>query len=71
MARELGDGWAEEVHRDDLDRCLKTYMSHFDAKEFRTQYRLRRHDGAYRWIDDAGIPRYAPEGAFLGRYSRE
>src|SRR5262249_2908908 len=30
------------------------------------QYRLRRHDGAYRWIDDTGIPRIARDGEFLG-----
>jgi signal transduction histidine kinase len=30
------------------------------------QYRLRRYDGAYRWIDDTGIPRYARDGKFLG-----
>jgi PAS domain S-box-containing protein len=55
------------VHRDDFDRCLQVYKSHFEArKEFRMQYRLRRHDGAYRWVDDIGIPRYAGAGAFLG-----
>jgi PAS domain S-box-containing protein len=67
MAQELGDGWAEGVHRDDVDGCLKTYVSHFDArKEFRMQYRLRRHDSAYHWIDDTGIPRYGRDGRFLG-----
>ena len=30
------------------------------------EYRLRRHDRTYRWIDDTGIPRYAPGGSFLG-----
>jgi len=30
------------------------------------EYRLRRHDGTYRWIDDTGIPRYARDGSFLG-----
>jgi signal transduction histidine kinase len=30
------------------------------------QYRLRRHDGMHRWIDDTGIPRYARDGTFLG-----
>ena len=30
------------------------------------EYRLRRHDGIYRWIDDTGIPRYARDGSFLG-----
>ena len=30
------------------------------------EYRLRRHDRTYRWIDDAGIPRFARDGSFLG-----
>jgi len=67
MAQQVGNGWAEGVHQGDFDGCLKTYMSHFDArKDFRMQYRLRRHDGAYRWIDDTGIPRFAHDGTFLG-----
>jgi PAS domain S-box-containing protein len=67
MAQELGNGWADGVNREDFDSCLETYISHFDArKPFRMQYRLRRHDGAYRWIDDTGIPRYARDGRFLG-----
>jgi PAS domain S-box-containing protein len=67
MAQEVGHGWAEGIHRDDYDRCLETYIRHFVLrKEFRMQYRLRRYDGAYRWIDDTGIPRYARDGTFLG-----
>lgn len=67
MAQELGNGWTEGVHREDFDRCLETYVSHFDArKEFRMQYRLRSRDGTYRWIEDTGIPRYARDGTFLG-----
>src|SRR5436305_1156281 len=43
MERELGTGWAQGVHPDDLDRFLKTYIEHFDARRpFRMQYRLRR-----------------------------
>jgi PAS domain S-box-containing protein len=65
--QEIGNGWSEGVHHDDFDRCLKVYTTHFDArKDFRMQYRLRRHDGAYRWIDDTGIPRFARDGTFLG-----
>ena len=67
IQQELGDGWLEGVHPEDSDRCLKTYVSQFDArKEFRMDYRLRRYDGTYRWIDDAGIPRYGRDGSFLG-----
>jgi PAS domain S-box-containing protein len=67
MAQELGRGWAECVHPDDYERCLENYFGSFDLrKEFRMQYRLRRYDGAYRWIDDTGIPRYGRDGGFLG-----
>jgi PAS domain S-box-containing protein len=67
LAQELGNGWSEGVHRDDFERCIEIYTSHFDArKDFRMQYRLRRRDDTYRWIDDTGIPRFASDGAFLG-----
>jgi PAS domain-containing protein len=63
----MGNGWSAGVHRDDFERCIEVYTSHFDArKDFRMQYRLRRHDGAYRWIDDTGSPRIAGDGEFLG-----
>jgi PAS domain S-box-containing protein len=67
LAEEVGDGWTQGIHQDDFDRCINVYSSHFDArKDFRMQYRLRRHDGAYRWIDDTGIPRFSRDGTFVG-----
>lgn len=67
IASELGEGWAEGVHPDDLARCLEIYVQHFEArKAFRMEYRLRRADGSYGWILDDGAPRYGDDGAFLG-----
>lgn len=67
LEQEAGNGWAENVHPDDLDRCLKTYASNFDArKPFEMEYRMRHRSGQYRWIFDRGVPRYTPEGRFEG-----
>jgi PAS domain S-box-containing protein len=67
LEQELGDGWSQGVHPNDLDRCLKTYIEAFDArKPFVMEYRLRRHDGEYRWVSDNGVPRYDRERNFAG-----
>lgn len=67
LAQELGDGWAEGVHPDDLSDCLKTYREAFEARQpFVMEYRLRYHDGSYRWITDHGAPHYAIDGCFCG-----
>ncbi|MBV8077123.1 MAG: PAS domain-containing sensor histidine kinase, partial [Planctomycetaceae bacterium] len=65
--QDAGQGWTEGVHPDDLGRCWETYASAFDARRpFTMEYRLRRHDGEYRWILDTGVPRFAPDGTFSG-----
>jgi PAS domain S-box-containing protein len=67
LEQELGDGWAEGVHPDDLRRCLDVWLGCFARREpFEMEYRLRRHDGEYRWILDRGTPSFGAEGRFLG-----
>ena len=67
LEQELGNGWAEGVHSDDFEKCLQTYTEAFDARrDFRMEYRLRRHDGEYRWVLDTGVPRFELGGGFAG-----
>src|SRR5215468_10243781 len=67
MDQEVGTGWIEGVHPDDVQGCLDGFLPAFHArKPFRMEYRLRRADGEYRWVDESGIPRYTPGGEFAG-----
>lgn len=67
LDQELGNGWTEGVHPDDLTHCLNTYHSAFDGRQkFSMVYRLRRYDGEYRWIVDEGTPRYDAQDKFVG-----
>ena len=67
LEQELGNGWTEGVYPDDFQQCLDIYTQAFDnRKPFSMEYRLRRYDGEYRWIQDDGCPRYSINGEFIG-----
>jgi PAS domain S-box-containing protein len=67
MEQEVGIGWTEGVHPDDVRGCFDCFLPAFHArKPFRMEYRLRRADGEYRWVIESGIPRYTGAGEFAG-----
>ena len=67
MEQNMGDGWAESVHPEDLDRCIATYVTSFDQRrDFQMEYRLRRADDEYRCVLDHGVARFSRDGEFAG-----
>jgi PAS domain S-box-containing protein len=67
LDEEAGNGWTEGLHPDDRDLCLETYLKAFGMRHpFRMRCRLRRADGEYSWVEDAGVPRWEDGGAFAG-----
>jgi PAS domain S-box-containing protein len=67
LEQALGEGWTEAIHPHDRKRCLDIYQATLDARQnFSMEYRLRRHDGKYRWVLDKGVPSFSPAGVFTG-----
>lgn len=67
LEQERGDGWLEAIHPDDAERCWQTYQAAFAARQdYTAEYRLRRHDGEYRWVLDSGRPWFTPCDDFAG-----
>jgi len=64
---ELGNSWRKRIHPEDHSRCNQIYLKAFEAREkFTLDYRLKRADGAYRWVLDTGVPRFSSDGYFGG-----
>jgi two-component system, chemotaxis family, CheB/CheR fusion protein len=67
LEEEIGKGWYRGIHSDDLESFLGIYNEAFaQHKPFKTDYRLKRHDGEYRWIMAHGVPRFVNNNTFVG-----
>jgi PAS domain S-box-containing protein len=67
LEEEIGFGWAQGVHPEDLACCMRARAFLFDQKQsFQAEYRILRHDSIYRWILDMGAPWRWPDGMFRG-----
>ena len=67
LAQDAGEGWRQAVHPDDVDFFVRQYGAAFAKRDhFETDYRLRRADGAYRWVHAEVSPRFDSHGDFLG-----
>ncbi len=59
--------WSTALHPDDVQEYLKTLREHFERREsYELEYRLRRADGAYRFVLERGAPLTDDAGRFVG-----
>ena len=67
LEEEINDGWIEGIHPEDRDRAIAGYLKSLaEQGSLQEEYRMRRHDGAWRWVLDRAAPCFTPEGVFAG-----
>ena len=67
LESQLGFGWANSIHPNDRERVQSTYLSAFEKRApFEIEYRMRRHDGVFRWFIVDATPRFDEGGSFCG-----
>ncbi|MCA9114607.1 MAG: PAS domain S-box protein [Planctomycetaceae bacterium] len=65
--QNLGTGWFNCVHPDDRRQTADAFLKANEKKaSFSIDYRLKRHDGEYRWAADVGLPRFDEQQQFQG-----
>jgi len=67
VQEEIGNGWQQGIHPEDIENYLEIYQANFHIQQpFTIEYRLRREDGEYRWVFDTGVPRFNLNNSFTG-----
>jgi PAS domain S-box-containing protein len=67
LEKIISEGWKNIIHPEDHQEAIGQYNSYFKKKEpFIIEYRVRSKDGEYKWVVDHGVPRFTPDGVFIG-----
>ena len=67
LAEVQGFGWQPNVHADDNEHYVGSYLAAFNARApFHCQARFLNAEGKYRWLESVGLPRFSAAGEFLG-----
>ncbi len=57
MEQLAGDGWGNVVHREDLPRVAQEWAASLvSGSVYETEFRIRRHDGVFRWHIVRAVP---------------
>lgn len=67
MDQEFGKGWLRAVHPDDLATYEQTFTQSFaERRPFEASFRLKRHDGEWRFMSARAVPYFDEEHVFMG-----
>jgi two-component system CheB/CheR fusion protein len=67
LSEEKGFEWRNQIYPEDVEQYMNCFNENFNKRlPFQCEYRLRRADGAYRWILDVAKPTYYHDGKFSG-----
>ncbi len=56
-AEQMGMKWLDQIHPDDKARLSKAwYEAVATGQNYENEYRIRRHDGVYRWFFTRAVP---------------
>ncbi|MFV3077065.1 response regulator [Niveispirillum fermenti] len=62
----IGDGWLAVLHPDDRRRTQDRWSTAVaTGEEYEIEYRLRRHDGVFRWFLGRALPLYDKDGQII------
>ena len=62
-AQQLGFGWLEQLHPDDRAPTIVAWEAAVaSGANFSVEFRIRRHDGEYRWFDTRAVRLLDAEG---------
>src|SRR5690606_30992276 len=68
--QEKRSGWVKNVFEGDRAYLIEVIRNAFAQRiKYDVYYRLKRHDGDYRWIFESGIPLHDSDGQYTGYIS--
>lgn len=65
-AEQLGSGWMERIHPEDRAHMMEQWTrSVSSGAPMVVDFRIRRHDGEYRWFDTRAVPLRRADGTIV------
>jgi len=67
IEEETGDGWILDIYDEDKEKFKQALLEALKTRDpFEMEFRIRRHDGRYRWALSLGRPFNDLDGEFAG-----